>query len=210
MANASVDKLRDLGVEEGFSADGLSVRWDHGLAIASLRYFDPASSFATEVAEVLGGPLPEPLRAHRRLLVTAGDCAGTRAEGAAKGESELVLAWRSPTETLLVTADAGCLSRVDGFAANRSDGCLVDQTGGILTLMVAGARASDLLLRLGSTAAVPALGEARTSRLAELSVMSLCTRPGEILLLVERVYVRHVFGWIRETIADFKETGAPG
>jgi sarcosine oxidase gamma subunit len=113
------------------------------------------------------------------------------------------LAWRSPTETLIVAADAGCLSRVDRFAANRSDGCLVDQTGGMLALMVAGARAPDLLLRLGSTDAVPALGEARTSRLAELSVMSLCTRPGEILLLVERVYVRHLFGWIRETVADF-------
>ena len=58
-------------------------------------------------------------------------------------------------------------------------------------------------LRLGSTDAIPALGEARTSRLAELSVMSLCTRPGEILLLVERVYVRHLIGWIRETVADF-------
>ena len=203
MANASMDKLRELGVEEGFSAHELSVRWDHGFGIASLRYFDPASSFVAEVAEVLGGPLPEPLRAHRRLLVTAGDSAGTRAEGAAKGESELVLAWRSPTETLLVTADAGCLTAVDKFAANRSDGCVVDQTGGILTLVVAGPRAPDLLLLLGSTDAIPALGEARTSRLAELSVMSLCTRPGEILLLVERVYARHLFGWIRETVADF-------
>jgi sarcosine oxidase gamma subunit len=208
MASASMDNLRDLGIEDGFSADGLSVRWHHGLGVASLRYFYPAGSFAAEVAEVLGGPLPEPLRAHRHLLATAGDCAG-RDEGAAKGESELVLAWRSPTETLLVTADAGCLSRVDRFAANRSDGCLVDQTGGILTLVVAGARAPDLLTRLGSTDAVPALGEARTSRMAELSVMSLCTRPGEILLLVERVYTRHLFGWIRETVADFKETGAP-
>ena len=208
MGSASMDSLRELGVEDGFSADGLSVRWDHGLSVASLRYFDPAGLFAAEVGKVLGGPLPEPLRAHRRVLVTAGE--GANAEGASSAGSELVLAWRSPTETLLVAADAGCLAAVDRFAANRSDGCLVDQTGGILTLVVAGARAPDLLTRLGSTDAVPALGEARTSRVAELSVMSLCTRPGEILLLVERVYVRHVFGWIRETIADFKETGAPG
>jgi sarcosine oxidase gamma subunit len=194
MANASMTNVRDLGVEDGFSADGLSVRWDHGLSVASLRYFDPAGLFAAEVSEVLGGPLPEPLQAHRRLLA---------AEGAGTVGSELVLAWRSPTETLLVTADAGCLAAVDRFAATRSDGCLVDQTGGLLTLVVAGARAPDLLLHLGSTDAVPALGEARTSRLAELSVMSLCTRPGEILLLVERVYARHLFGWIRETVADF-------
>jgi sarcosine oxidase gamma subunit len=194
MASASMDKLRNLGVEEGFSAHDLSVRWDHDLSVASLRYFDPAAPFAAEVGEVLGGPLPAPLRAQRRALAT---------ERAGTAGSELVVAWRSPTETLLVTADAGCLTAVDKFAANRSDGCVVDQTGGILTLVVAGARAPDLLRRLGSTDAVPALGEARTSRLAELSVMSLCTRPGEILLLVERVYARHLFGWIRETVADF-------
>ena len=201
---------RDLGIEDALSTDGLTVRWDHGLAIASLRYFDAAGSFAAAVEEVLGGPLPEPLRADRRVLSTAGDSAGNRAVRAGKAGSELVLAWRSPTETLLETADAGWLAAVSAFAADRSDGCLVDQTGGILSLVLTGARVPDLLLRLGSTDTIPALGEARTSRLAELSVMSLCTRPGEILLLVERVYVRHLIGWIRETVADFKETGAPG
>ena len=198
-----MDSLRDLGVEDGFSAHELSVQWDHGLAVASLRYFDPAGLFAAEVGEVLGGPLPAPLRSDRRVLRATVVSAETSAEGTPKSGSELVLAWRSPTETLLVTADAGCLAAVERFAAARSDGCLVDQTGGILTLVVAGTRAPDLLSRLGSIDAVPALGEARTSRLAELAVMSLCTRPGEILLLVERVYVRHLFGWIRETVADF-------
>jgi sarcosine oxidase gamma subunit len=188
-----MDSVRDLGVDGGISADGLTVRWDHGLIVASLRYFD-AGPFAAEVGEVLGGPLPAPLRAHRRLL--APESAGTAG-------SELVLAWRSPTETLLLTADAGCLTAVGGFAAARSDGCLVDQTGGILALVVGGARAPDLLLRLGSTDAIPALGEARTTRLAELSVTSLCTRPNQVMLLVERVYARHLFGWIRETVADF-------
>lgn len=193
--------LRDLGIEDAPSTDGLTVRWDHGLAIASLRYFDPAGLFAVEVGEVLGGSLPEPLRAHRRLRAVG---------GAGAPGSELVLAWRSPTETLLVTADAGWLAAVSAFAADRSDGCLVDQTGGILSLVLTGARVPDLLLRLGSSDAIPTLGEARTGRLAELSVMSVCTRPGEILLLVERVYIRHVIGWIRETVADFRETGAPG
>jgi len=206
MASASMDNIRDLGVEDGFSADGLqadelSIRWDHGLRVASLRYFDPAGPFAVEVSEVLGGPLPGPLRAHRRVLA---------AKGAGAADSELVLAWRSPTETFLLTADAGWLGDVSNFAATRSNGCLVDQTGGILTLVLTGDRAPDLLSRLGSTDCIPALGEARTSRLAELSVMSLCTRAGEILLLVERVYARHLTGWIRDTVGDFKETGAPG
>jgi sarcosine oxidase gamma subunit len=203
-----MDSLRDLGVEDGFSAHELSVRWDHGLAVAALRYFDPAGLFAAEVSEVLGGPLPAPLRAHRRVLVAAGE--GASAKGASSAGSELVLAWRGPTETLLVTADAVWLAAVSALAAGRSDGCLVDQTGGILSLVLTGARVPDLLLRLGSTDAIPALGEARTSRLAELSVMSVCARSGEILLLVERVYARHLCGWIRETVADLKETGAPG
>jgi sarcosine oxidase gamma subunit len=207
MGNAAMDNLRDLGVEDGFLADDLSVRWDHGLAIASLRYFDSAGPFAVDAGKVLGGPLPEPLRVCRRDLATARDGAsagdGASTDGADPAASELVLAWRSPTETLLLTADTGCLGTVGRFAADRSDGCLVDQTGGILSLMVTGPRAPDLLLRLGSTDAIPALGEARTTRLAELSVMSLCARSGEILLLVERVYARHLFGWIRETVADF-------
>jgi sarcosine oxidase gamma subunit len=193
-----MDSVRDLGVDDGISADGLMVRWDHGLSVASLRYFDPAGSFATGVGGVLGGPLPAPLRADRRAFVSAGDCAA----GAAGAGSELALAWRSPTETLLLTTDPGPVAAVSAFAADRSDGCLVDQTGGILTLVVIGDRASDLLSRLGSVDSIPALGEARTSRLAELSVMSLCTRPGEIMLLVERVYARHLFGWIRETVAE--------
>jgi sarcosine oxidase gamma subunit len=203
MGTAAMDNLRDLGVEDGFSADDLSVRWDHDLAIASLRYFDSAGPFATEVGEVLGGPLPEPLRAHRCVPVASDHRAEASAEAAARPTSELVLAWRSPTETLLITADAVWLAEASRFAAARSDGCLVDQTGGILSLVVTGRRASDLLLRLGSTDAIPALGEARTTRLAELSVTSLCARSGEILLLVERVYARHLFGWIRETVADF-------
>jgi sarcosine oxidase gamma subunit len=202
-----MDDLRDLGVEDVFSADGLSLRWEPANAVASLRYFDPAGSFAVEVGGVLGGPLPEPLRVCRRQLATARDGAragdGASMDGAGPAASELVLAWRSPTETLLLTADTGWLDTVGRFAADRSDGCLVDQTGGILSLVLSGARAPDLLSRLGSTDSIPALGEARTSRLAELSVMSLCTRPAEILLLVERVYVRHLVGWIRETLADF-------
>ena len=196
-------KSRDLGVEDGFSADGLTVRWDHDIAIAALRYFDPAGAFAMEAGGVLGGSLPAPLRAHRRLLGTPGVSAEVGANGTPKAGSELVLAWRSPTETLLLTTDAAILATVGAFAADRSDGCLVEHTGGILCLAIAGSRAPDLLLRLGSTDAIPAPGEARTSRLAELSVMSLCIRPEEIMLLVERVHARHLFAWIRETVADF-------
>jgi hypothetical protein len=60
-----------------------------------------------------------------------------------------------------------------------------------------------VLARLGATSAIPAVGHALTSRLAELTVMALCMRAGEILLLVDRVYSAHLMGWVRETVADF-------
>jgi hypothetical protein len=46
------------------------------------------------------------------------------------------------------------------------------------------------------------VGEALTSRLAELAVLALCVRAGEILLLVDRVYADHLWAWIRESAAD--------
>jgi hypothetical protein len=80
---------------------------------------------------------------------------------------------------------------------------MVVQTGGIRVLRVAGSRARDLLLRLGSAQAIPALGEARTGRLAELQVLTACVQAGEYLLLVERVYANHLLEWVRATVADF-------
>jgi hypothetical protein len=79
---------------------------------------------------------------------------------------------------------------------------MVDQTGGIRVVRVAGSRARDLLLRLGAATALPDLGEARTGRLAELSVLTLCVRPSEYLLLAERVYAHHLLEWIHATAAD--------
>jgi hypothetical protein len=87
---------------------------------------------------------------------------------------DITLAWRNPTETFVLTSDAGCFAAVATRAGGRSEGCLVDQTDGISAYIVTGTRARDLLVRLGSTAVIPALGEAHASRLAELSVMSLC------------------------------------
>lgn len=186
-----MDSRRD--VDERIDAAGLSVRLDDTLQIASLRYFDLAGTFVAALGSALGGPMPEPLRAVRRTMGTAGT--GTAAE--------LVLAWRSPTETLFLCHDALRFTSIATHAADRADGCLVDQTSGIGAYTVTGARAPDLLVRLGSTAALPALGEARTSRIAELTVMSLCVRPGETLLLVERVYSKHLMGWIAATVGDF-------
>ena len=117
----------------------------------------------------------------------------------ASAQAELILAWRSPTETLIMTADGAAFAAVASRAAeDRSAGYLVDQTGGVRAWQLAGARARDVLERIGSAGSIPALGEARTGRLAELPVLSLSVREGEFVLLVERVYSEHLLGWISE------------
>ena len=117
--------------------------------------------------------------------------------------ARFILLWRSPTETLLLSYDPAALAELDERVASEVDGCMVVQTGGIRVLRVAGPKARDLLLRLGSASAIPALGEAHTGRFAELQVLTACVEAGEYLLLVERVYANHLLDWIRATVADF-------
>lgn len=168
---------------------GVSVRLTHYSRIGTLRYFDAAGAFLSSLAGVVGGPMPLALQALRYPIGSNG--------------GEIVLADRSPTETLLLCTDVEQFASIERYTALRSDGCLVDLTGGIDVWAIAGARMPDLLTRLGSITAIPAPGHARVGRLAELAVMSLCIRSGEILLLVERVYSRHLMAWIHATVEDF-------
>ncbi len=168
---------------------GLCVRVQRQVEVASLRYFDAADHFVATVRGVLGQPLPQPLRALR--------------VEAHSGGARFILLWRSPTESLLLSYDPVEFAELDQRAASEADGCMVVQTGGIRVLRVAGPKARDLLLRLGSVAAIPGLDEARTARLAELQVLTACVQAGEYLLLVERVYADHLLEWIRATVADF-------
>jgi sarcosine oxidase gamma subunit len=171
----------------GPEVPGLSVEPRHDWRIGSLRYFDGAGPMDANLRSAVGGPLPGPLTAVRY----------------ARAQAELVLAWRSPTETLIMTADGAAFAAVASSAGeDRSAGYLVEQTGGVRAWQLAGNRARDVLERIGSSGSIPALGEARTSRLAELPVLSLSVREGEFVLLVERVYSEHLLGWISETAAD--------
>jgi len=174
----------------GIEVAGLSVQLQSGLKVGSLRYFDAAEIAAANIRNLIGGPLPAPLEAVKYPA------------GASRGD--LILAWRSPTETWLLTPDEeGFEAIVVGMSQNKTAGCLLDQTGGLRAWQVSGARTRDLLLRLGSVASIPAFGEARVSRVAELPVMALCVHEGQIMLVVERVYSEHLLGWIGETAADF-------
>jgi heterotetrameric sarcosine oxidase gamma subunit len=172
------------------TTDGLIVEIDAGVQVGALRYCDPATIDGA-VTRALGcSRLPGP---------------GQVLAGGAGSDAETLLAWRSPTETL-VLCPAGSSAALAALAATVEgavDACVVDQTGGIWILRLQGPRIGELLRRLGATTAVPSLGACRIGRLAEITVASLCVREGEVLLLVERSYADHLLGWIRETFADF-------
>jgi sarcosine oxidase gamma subunit len=174
-------------------ADGLSIALDRTVSVISLRYLEPAGEFASAVEKALGARLPAALKA-----VTI---------PAIAGRGDLILAWRSPTETLLLSADGAALTEMAAALTNFADGCWVEQSGGLWAVRIQGAMSGDLLLSLGSSASIPAPGEARTSRIAELPVLALCLRAGEILLLVERVYAEHLLGWIGATLGDLRDRG---
>jgi hypothetical protein len=124
----------------------------------------------------------------------------------AREEAQLILAWRSPTETLCVTRSATRLAEIGASLAACAEGCMVELTGGLRIVRLMGVGIADLLCRLGGTASVPAPGEARRSRMADVPVLALSLRAGETLLVVERVYLPHLLGWIRETLLDFESS----
>ena len=105
-----------------------------------------------------------------------------------------------------MTRSAARLAELTERLASATDGCVVDLSGATRIVRLTGLRIADLLCRLGGTASVPAPGEARRSRLADVPVLALSLRPGETLLAVDRAYLPHLLTWIRETLLDFEAT----
>lgn len=170
------------------AADGISVRADRSLRVAALRYFDSAA-FSSCIKDTIGATLPAALRA----------CEFENAPTGSKG----ILAWRSPTESLLFSTDPDPIDALRARLTEAPDACLIEQTSGVTVLKIRGARAADLLLRLGAPSSVPEIGQALTGRLAELTVMALRVEEPEVLLAVDTVYAEHLIAWIRATVADF-------
>ncbi|HEY1875185.1 MAG TPA: hypothetical protein VGG67_12350 [Steroidobacteraceae bacterium] len=156
------------------------------MQVATLRYFTREGAFADAVRTAIGRPLPAALEACE--------------------EAQLILAWRSPTETLCVTRSATRLPELAARLAATADGCMVELMGGLRIVRLTGPRIADLLCRLGGTASVPAPGESRRSRMADVPVLALSVRAGETLLLLDRAYLPHLLAWIRETMLDFEGT----
>lgn len=154
------------------------------MQVATLRYLTREGAFADAVRAATGMPLPAVLEAREA--------------------AQLILAWRSPTETLCVTRSATRLAELGARLATSADGCMVELTEGVRIVRLTGRGIADLLCRLGGTASVPAPGEARRSRMADVPVLAISLRAGETLLVIDRVYLPHLLAWIRETLLDFE------
>jgi hypothetical protein len=179
-------------VNSGVDEAGLSIHPVTPLWIASIRFFDAAGEYMRGLAGWVGGPMPGPLQ----VLRHAGNPRGTMPD------SQILLASRSPNEILLMCGQARVVAALEDFAAGRGDGCVVNQTGAYRGWEIAGERAPEFWSRLGS-ASLPALGEARMSRVAELTVMTSSVEAGSTLVLVDRLYSDHLAGWMAETLRDF-------
>jgi hypothetical protein len=176
--------------EARLAAAGIEVRNMPGMYAAVLRYFEPGGAFAAAVSSATGTGLPGPLAAAVAALT------GTSG-------SELVLAWSRPTETLLLTRDEAALGELLRRLASADGGYVVNLSGGLAVLRLTGARVEELIGRLGG-AAVPQPLEARRGRLADVPVLAVCVRAGEILLVVDRSLAGHLTAWIGETLEDFR------
>jgi len=168
-------------------AAGLRVALEPHLQVASLRYFDARGAFARLLQDMSGVTLPASLRA-------------LRSDADLKWET--ILAWRSPTETLLISTAPALIETLQSAAATVTDGCIVDQRGGALVFSVSGESVTDLFARLGGHGACPATGESLRTRMAEVAVLAVKVQPEQTLLVVERSYAPHLTATIRASAAD--------
>jgi hypothetical protein len=180
--------MDEFPLQQRITSQDLEACVEETMHVATLRYFDRAGGFADAVRAAVGTTLPEALEARE------------------VGEPQLILAWRSPSETLCVTRSIARLAELTARLAHAADGCIIDLTGGVRIVRLTGLRIADLLCRLGGTASVPGPGEARRSRTADVPVLALSVRAGETLLAVDRAYLPHLLAWIRETLLDFAAT----
>ena len=169
-------------------SEGLRVAGLCGWWIASLRHFDRAGAFVAEVESWLGAPLPGPLQAI--------SCRPPGQEAAA------ILAWRSPTETMMICDQEKAFAALEQRLAGSVDGSMVNQTGGFSIFQMQGRRCSELLQRIGAKTAIPGLGEARGGSAGEVRALTLSIRSGEFLMFIERSYAAHVAQWMRVSASD--------
>ncbi len=146
-------------------------------------------------------------RTSRRRSAAGGPAGGPPGErhGLPGSAEQFALLWRSPTETWLLAGTPAPIDAVRRGLGTSDATWLVDLSGGIRGIHLAGTRALGVLRRLGSSLSIPRIGEARTGRFADVTVTVAGWHADEYLLLVERVYYEHLLDWIRETLADLRQ-----
>jgi sarcosine oxidase gamma subunit len=148
--------------------------------IASLRYYNTHGAF-TAALSALRMPVPEPLR-----------CAVV---GPVDRGVDL-LAWRSPTETVWICDSAPRFDEIESELRGFDDGCFVDQTCGRRLVRVRGPRGRNLLAHMGSGFAEIAVGAAKIGRMADISVLVCMPSEEETLLVVDRLYLEYLLGFM--------------
>ena len=180
----------DMEHSQTITRQGLRVSVDTATRIASLRHLAPDGAFSKAVRTVLGTSLPLPLRV---AVATHCDTA-----------TNLILAWRSPTETIVLSRDAAPIDAIQDAVAQISDGCCIDRSGGFWTIRVTGMGIDALMARLGSPESMPSPGQSIRSRVADVPVLSVSVASGEVLLLAERTYAPHLLNWIQQSVRDWQ------
>src|SRR5882672_6113489 len=94
------------------AAPGIQVLLDRSMEVLSLRYFDAAGAFSGIVHSLVGMPLPDRLRANTP----------------SSGADGIILAWRGPTEALLLCAAAAVVQQLQDALTPLTDGCMIDLT----------------------------------------------------------------------------------
>jgi heterotetrameric sarcosine oxidase gamma subunit len=178
-------ETQDISLIEG---SGLKVELEPRLHAASLRYFERDGAFAQMVHDVTGLDIPRDRGAAHRADVAK--------------QITTILAWRSPSETMLLTTELKLLDSLQTAAAELNDGCVVDQCGGILVFRARGAELANLVAKTAGHGAMPAIGESRRTRLADVAVLLVKIQADESLFVVDRIYAPHVMASIRATAAD--------
>src|ERR1700728_4171735 len=166
----------------------LHIGLDETFYVGSLRHFESQGQFVHSVQTALITTLPTTLKA----TVGVAD----------SSESLVALAWRSSTETLLLTDSESCFEQIAELSESGQDGCFVDQTHGLCVLRAGGEQLPDLFSRLGGNDLIPLLGDSKRGRLADVSVLVLKVQQKEILFVVDRTYVEHLVDWVQETVTD--------
>ncbi len=166
---------------------GLKVELEPRLHAASLRYFERDGAFTRMVQGVIGLEVPRE---------------GGAAHRADDAQSLTILAWRSPSETALLTTELKLLDSLQTAAAALNDGCIVDQRGGMLVFRARGTEVANLVAKTAGHGAMPAIGESRRTRLADVAVLIVRVQAEESLFVVDRIYAPHVMASIRVSAAD--------